>query len=60
MTEILTEFPELIDPYTGLPLMKRTVLIVNTSNMPVAALRHLSIQALPLLNITGTWAIMWH
>ncbi len=37
MTEVLTEFPELIDPYTGLPLMKRTVLIVNTSNMPVAA-----------------------
>lgn len=37
MTEVLTEFPELVDPYTGLPLMKRTVLIVNTSNMPVAA-----------------------
>lgn len=37
MTEVLTEFPHLIDPYTGLPLMERTVLIANTSNMPVAA-----------------------
>ncbi len=37
MTEVLTEFPELKDPKTGLPLMNRTVLIANTSNMPVAA-----------------------
>ncbi len=37
MTEVLTEFPELIDPRTGKPLMQRTVLIANTSNMPVAA-----------------------
>lgn len=37
MTEVLTEFPELIDPRTGESLMKRTVLIANTSNMPVAA-----------------------
>ena len=37
MTEVLQEFPELIDPYTGRPLMERTVLIANTSNMPVAA-----------------------
>ncbi|MCL2318093.1 MAG: V-type ATP synthase subunit A, partial [Methanomassiliicoccaceae archaeon] len=37
MTEVLTEFPELIDPATGESLMKRTVLIANTSNMPVAA-----------------------
>ncbi len=37
MTEVLIDFPELIDPYTGQPLMKRTVLIANTSNMPVAA-----------------------
>jgi V/A-type H+-transporting ATPase subunit A len=37
MTEILTEFPELKDPRTGHPLMERTVLIANTSNMPVAA-----------------------
>jgi len=37
MTEVLTEFPELIDPKTGNPLMERTVLIANTSNMPVAA-----------------------
>jgi len=37
MTEILTDFPKLLDPSTGLPLSLRTVLIVNTSNMPVAA-----------------------
>ena len=37
MTEVLTEFPELVDPRTGESLMKRTVLIANTSNMPVAA-----------------------
>jgi V/A-type H+-transporting ATPase subunit A len=37
MTEVLTEFPHLEDPQTGRPLMERTVLIANTSNMPVAA-----------------------
>ena len=37
MTDVLMEFPELKDPTTGEPLMKRTVLIANTSNMPVAA-----------------------
>ncbi|MFA5108259.1 MAG: V-type ATP synthase subunit A [Candidatus Micrarchaeia archaeon] len=37
MTDVLTEFPHLIDPKTGKPLMQRTVLIANTSNMPVAA-----------------------
>ena len=37
MTEVLNEFPELEDPKTGKPLMNRTVLIANTSNMPVAA-----------------------
>ena len=37
MTDVLREFPELNDPRTGEPLMKRTVLIANTSDMPVAA-----------------------
>jgi V/A-type H+/Na+-transporting ATPase subunit A len=37
MTEVLTEFPHLQDPKSGNPLMDRTVLIANTSNMPVAA-----------------------
>jgi V/A-type H+/Na+-transporting ATPase subunit A len=37
MTDVLVEFPELEDPKTGNPLMHRTVLIANTSNMPVAA-----------------------
>jgi len=36
-TEVVETFPELVDPRTGKPLMERTVLIVNTSNMPVAA-----------------------
>src|SRR5256884_1185886 len=35
MTEVLSTFPKLIDPYTGAPLMERMVLIANTSNMPV-------------------------
>ncbi|MEW5804565.1 MAG: V-type ATP synthase subunit A [bacterium] len=37
MADVLLEFPELLDPRSGEPLMKRTILIANTSNMPVAA-----------------------
>ena len=37
MTEVLTEFPHLQDPFSGKPLLNRTILIANTSNMPVAA-----------------------
>ncbi len=37
MTDVLTEFPELLDPKTKRPLIQRTILIANTSNMPVAA-----------------------
>jgi V/A-type H+-transporting ATPase subunit A len=37
MTEVLREFPTLVDPRSGRPLMERTILIANTSNMPVAA-----------------------
>jgi len=37
MTEVLTEFPHLVDPRTGRSMMERTILIANTSNMPVAA-----------------------
>ena len=37
MTQVLEEFGELVDPRNGNPLMDRTVLIANTSNMPVAA-----------------------
>ncbi|MFA4860148.1 V-type ATP synthase subunit A [Methanoregula sp.] len=37
MTDVLAEFPELVDPRTKLPLIQRTILIANTSNMPVAA-----------------------
>lgn len=37
MTDVLLEFPKLVDPKSGVSLMKRTVLIANTSNMPVAA-----------------------
>jgi len=44
MTEVLTEFPELKDPKSGKPLMERTIMIANTSNMPVAA-REASVYA---------------
>lgn len=44
MTEVLSEFPELIDPRTGRSIMERTILIANTSNMPVAA-REVSLYA---------------
>jgi V/A-type H+-transporting ATPase subunit A len=37
MTDVLSEFPELVDPRTNRPLIQRTILIANTSNMPVAA-----------------------
>jgi V/A-type H+-transporting ATPase subunit A len=37
LTEVLQEFPELVDPRTGASLMERTILVANTSNMPVAA-----------------------
>jgi V/A-type H+-transporting ATPase subunit A len=37
ITEVLTEFPKLVDPKTGAPLMQRTIMVANTSNMPVAA-----------------------
>lgn len=37
MTEVLEDFPKLVDPKSGKPLMERTILIANTSNMPVAA-----------------------
>ena len=37
ITDMLTEFPELIDPRTGRPMMERSIIIANTSNMPVAA-----------------------
>jgi V/A-type H+-transporting ATPase subunit A len=37
MTEVLADFPGLVDPSSGRPLMERTVLVINTSNMPVAA-----------------------
>ena len=37
MTEVLVKFPEIIDPATGRPLMERTILVANVSNMPVAA-----------------------
>jgi V/A-type H+-transporting ATPase subunit A len=58
MTQILEEFGELIDPKSNRPLMDRTILIANTSNMPVAA-REASIYTdLRLLNIIATWDIM--
>jgi len=57
MTDVLNEFPQLIDPRSGRPLMERTVLIANTSNMPVAG-RLPFTPASPLPNIFVTWVIM--
>ena len=57
MTDVLNEFPRLHDPKTGQSLMKRTVLIANTSNMPVAAREASIIRELLSQNITATWVI---
>ena len=51
MTDVLNEFPELKDPRTGYSLMERTVLIANTSDMPVAAREASIIPASPLQSI---------
>ena len=70
MTDVLTEFPELDDPFTGRPLMERTILIANTSNMPVAAreasvyvgltmaeyYRDMGYHVAPLADSTSRWA----
>jgi V/A-type H+-transporting ATPase subunit A len=70
MTDVLTEFPLLEDPRTGAPLMDRTVLVVNTSNMPVAAreasiytgitiaeyFRDMSYQVALMADSTSRWA----
>ena len=57
MTDVLMEFPNLYDPKTGQNLMKRTVLIANTSNMPVAAREASSILVLRLQSIIVIWVI---
>lgn len=70
MTDVLAEFPGLRDPRTGAPLMDRTVLVVNTSNMPVAAreasiytgitlaeyFRDMSYQVALMVDSTSRWA----
>lgn len=70
VVEIFTEFPELIDPHTGLHLMERTTIICNTSNMPVAAreasvytamticeyYRAMGLKCLLLADSTSRWA----
>lgn len=70
VVEIFTEFPELIDPYTGRSLMERTTIICNTSNMPVAAreasvytamticeyYRAMGLRCLLLADSTSRWA----
>ena len=53
MTDVLNEFPELQDPKTGYSLMKRTVLIANTSDRPLFT------RASPSPSTSGTWAIPW-
>jgi V/A-type H+-transporting ATPase subunit A len=70
MTDVLTEFPELTDPRSGGRLMERTVLVVNTSNMPVAAreasiyvgatlaeyFRDMGYEAAVMVDSTSRWA----
>ena len=70
MTDVLNEFPELIDPHTGKSLMERTVLIANTSDMPVAAreasiytgitiaeyFRHMGYSVALMADSTSRWA----
>jgi V/A-type H+-transporting ATPase subunit A len=70
MAEVLDEFPRLADPRTGRPLVERTVLVVNTSNMPVAAreasiytgatlaeyFRDCSLQVALMIDSTSRWA----
>jgi Archaeal/vacuolar-type H+-ATPase subunit A len=70
VVEIFTEFPELVDPHTGRPLMERTIIIANTSNMPVAAreasvytamtiaefYRSMGLKVLLMADSTSRWA----
>ena len=70
VVEIFTEFPELIDPHTGRKLMERTIIIANTSNMPVAAreasvytamtmaeyYRSMGLRVLLMADSTSRWA----
>lgn len=70
VVEIFKEFPELIDPHTGRPLMERTIIICNTSNMPVAAreasvytgmtigeyYRAMGLKVLVMADSTSRWA----
>ena len=70
VVEIFTEFPELVDPHTGRKLMERTIIIANTSNMPVAAreasvytamtiaeyYRSMGLKVLLMADSTSRWA----
>ncbi|MBQ6039153.1 MAG: V-type ATP synthase subunit A [Bacteroidaceae bacterium] len=70
VVEIFTEFPELVDPHTGRMLMERTIIIANTSNMPVAAreasvytamtlgeyYRSMGLRVLMMADSTSRWA----
>jgi hypothetical protein len=55
MAELLEEFRTLSDPWTGRALMARTIVVVNTSNMPVAAREASIYTAVTMAEITGTW-----
>ena len=70
VVEIFTEFPELVDPHTGRKLMERTIIVANTSNMPVAAreasvytamtmaefYRSMGLKVLLMADSTSRWA----
>lgn len=55
MTQVLEEFSKLVDPKNGKSMLDRTILIANTSNMPVAAREASIYTASPLRSITVTW-----
>ena len=57
MTQVLDEFSELIDPKSNRPLLDRTMLIANTSNMPVARVKQVFTQVLQSRSITEIWVM---
>jgi len=54
---LLTEFPQLEDPQTNAPLMDRTVLVANTSNMPVAAREASVYTGVTIAEYSATWGM---
>jgi V/A-type H+-transporting ATPase subunit A len=60
ITQVLQEFPNLIDPRNGHPLIERTVIIANTSNMQVAARDASIYTGITIAEYYRDMAMMWH